>query len=228
MWLSALWDCWLDWTVAFHAPAFAPLYREIRAYTLCGYPRLKALFDAVQYVDQHGIAGALVECGTARGGSAALLGLANQAPAAARALWAFDTFEGLPPPTQADPDYVVASRFTGQCRGELAEVQALFARWGLLSRTHFVPGLFAETVPLTATGPIAVLHLDGDWYESVRLCLVHLYQHVVPGGVVQVDDYGRWQGARRAVDEFLAGHGLTQHLERVDYIACRWVKPLDG
>jgi hypothetical protein len=116
-------------------------------------------------------------------------------------------------------------RYTGRCRGELGEVAALFASLGLGHRARLVPGLFADTLPVTDTGPIAVLHLDGDWYASVRVSLEQLYPRVAPGGVIQVDDYGRWQGARRAVDEFLAARGLSAALQRVDHIARRWIKP---
>jgi hypothetical protein len=224
--VSALRDIWLDSTALVRHTDFARIYRQVRQHTMCGYPRLKSLFDAVHEVDRRGVGGALVECGTARGGSAALMGLANSRSGVERTLWAFDTFAGLPPPTLEDPDFVEAVRFTGQCKGELHEVQALFTRLGLAERARLIPGLFADTLPVTETGPIAVLHIDGDWYDSVRTSLHHLYERVSPGGVIQVDDYGRWQGARRAVDEFLAEQGLTGNLEPVDYIASRWVKPL--
>jgi O-methyltransferase len=207
------------------ASEFTAVYRQVRRYTLCGPVRLRALFDAVRYVDAVGIPGALVECGTARGGSAALMGLAGGPGGIGRPLWAFDTFAGLPPPTRADPDYREAKRYTGRCRGEIAEVAALFAALGLGRRTWLIPGLFADTLQVTPTGPIAVLHVDGDWYASVQVSLEHLYPRVAPGGVIQVDDYGRWQGAQRAVDEFLEVRGLTTHLERVDDIARRWIKP---
>ena len=225
LWVSALRDVVLDHTAPVSRTDFARIYRQVRDYTMCGYPRLKSLFEAVREVDSRGVNGALVECGTARGGSAAVLGLASARSGVERMLWAFDTFAGLPPPTLEDPDFSEAIRFTGLCRGEVQEVHALFTRLGLAERARLIPGLFADTLPKTDTGPIAVLHIDGDWYESVRVCLRHLYERVSPGGVIQVDDYGRWQGSRRAVDEFLSDLGLTGSLEQVDYIARRWVKP---
>jgi hypothetical protein len=218
-------DLCLDRTALLHQTPFTEIYRQVRGYTLCGYPRLKSLFDAVQHVGHQGIAGACVECGTARGGSAALMGLAAQSSPARRTVWAFDTFAGLPPPTQEDPDFADAVRFTGQCRGELGEVQALVSRLGLRDQVRLIPGHFTDTLPCTDTGPIAVLHLDCDWYHSVRVSLDHLYPRVVPGGVIQIDDYGRWQGARRAVDEFLAEQRTLIPLHWVDYNARRWVKP---
>ncbi|MPZ15241.1 MAG: hypothetical protein GEU73_12600 [Chloroflexi bacterium] len=228
LWASALHDSWLDRTAPLHRTDFAQLYRQVRDHTMCGYPRLKSLFDAVRYTNAQRIGGALVECGTARGGSAALMGLSAAMSGRPRTLWAFDTFDGLPPPTQEDPDFEVAVWFTGHCRGELQEVKEFFGRLGLTDRARLIQGLFADTLPATETGPIAVLHIDSDWYESVRLSLAHLYGRVTPGGVVQIDDYGRWTGTRRAVDEFLAEQQPTVRLQRVDYIARRWIKPACG
>ena len=152
------------------------------------------------------------------------MALALERAGEARALWAFDTFAGIPPATEADPDFVIARLYTGDFRGEQAEVEALLARLGVRGRTRLVKGLFQDTVPVTPVGAIAVLHLDGDWYESVKVCLEHLYDRVSPGGVIQIDDYGHWEGARKAVDEFLARRRLTPHLRWIDYTGRQWTK----
>ena len=195
---------------------FSDLYRTVRPYTMSGNARLRGLYDAVRLAVAGGIPGAVVECGTARGGSAALMGLTLDRLGADRSLWVFDTFEGIPPPTAADPDEAIARLYTGQFRGELAEVRALFERLGILARTRLVKGLFQDTVPVAAVPAIAVLHLDGDWYESVKVCLDHLYDRVSPGGVIQIDDYGHWEGARKAVDEFIASTGARLLLVPID------------
>jgi len=70
-----------------------------------------------------------------------------------------------------------------------------------------------------------VLHLDGDWYESVRVCLEYLYDRVTPGGVIQIDDYGHWEGARRAVDEFISNRGIRAPLRQLDYTGRQLIKP---
>jgi (2Fe-2S) ferredoxin len=88
-----------------------------------------------------------------------------------------------------------------------------------------VKGLFQDTVPRCDVGPIAVLHLDGDWYESVKVCLDHLYDRVSPGGVIQIDDYGHWEGARKAVDEFMVARRLTGPLRYLDYTGRQLIKP---
>jgi hypothetical protein len=76
-----------------------------------------------------------------------------------------------------------------------------------------------ETLPARAPGKIALLRLDTDWYESTRCEMEHLYPRLSPGGVLIVDDYGHWQGARDAVDEYLAAHEEALLLARVDYTA---------
>lgn len=204
---------------------FSRLHAAVRPYTECGNARLHGLYEAVQHVVSKGIPGDIVECGTARGGSAALMGLTLQSLGARRNLWLFDTFEGLPPPSSADPDSDIADLYTGAFRGGEAEVAALFERLGILEGTRMLKGLFQETLPAAEVGAVAVLHVDGDWYESVLVCLEQLYDRVSPGGVIQFDDYGHWEGARKAVDEFLDRRSIRAPLRRLDYTARALVKP---
>jgi Macrocin-O-methyltransferase (TylF) len=70
---------------------------------------------------------------------------------------------------------------------------------------HFVNGWFEDTLFASKgeIGSIALLHVDCDWYESVRLVLAELYDQIVPGGVIAIDDYQHWLGCRKAVDEIL-------------------------
>lgn len=198
---------------------FARLHNRVRPYTMLRAARLRALYNAVRYVVGRNIPGAVVECGTAAGGSAALMALTLKDLGASRDVWLFDTFEGLPAPTDDDP--ARAREFVGTCRGELSQVKSLFYDFGLSA--HFVKGLFRNTLPEPDVERIAVLHVDGDWYESVRDCLVHLYDRVSPGGVIQIDDYGHWEGAGKAVDEFFRSRHV--HLRYVDYSARRIIKP---
>jgi len=204
---------------------FSRLYRRVRAYTMCSPARLKALHQGVEYVVRNRVDGDFVECGCARGGSAALIALSLRQMGERRRLWLFDTFEGLPAPTASDPDFEIAELFTGSCLGQLDEVRELFQRQGLTDEVQFVKGLFEDTLPSSAIERIALLHIDGDWYESVRVCLETLYDKVVPGGIIQLDDYGYWKGARKAVDEFLAKRAMGGTLERVDYSGRSLRKP---
>ncbi len=204
---------------------FSRLYRVVRSYTMLSNARLRGLYLALRHVERQAIPGDVVECGTARGGSAGLMGLALRRWGAARRLWVMDTFEGLPPPSADDPDYDIAKQFVGECLGTLEEVLGLFQRLGIADRTTCIKGLFQDTVPNAPMERIAVLHLDGDWYESVKVCLDHLYDRVAPGGVIQIDDYGHWAGGRKATDEFLRDRDIRVGLRYVDYTGRQFVKP---
>ena len=85
------------------------------------------------------------------------------------------------------------------------------------SRVHIIKGWFEETFPTVKIEKISLLHIDADWYESVKLCLEWFYDNVQPGGFVVLDDYGTWPGCKRAVDEFIIENGLKIKLVKVDY-----------
>jgi hypothetical protein len=153
-----------------------------------------------------------------------------------RELYLFDTFEGMSEPTDKDRMY------TGDQAAVLLEGRAKEERlWGYVplddvrdavlavgydpERIHFVKGKVEDTVPDGAPEQIALLRLDTDWYESTLHELVHLYPRLVPGGVLIIDDYGHWQGAREAVDEYVAEHDVPLLLNRVDYTARIAIKP---
>ena len=88
-------------------------------------------------------------------------------------------------------------------------------------------GLFADTLPAKReeVGPISLLHLDGDWYESTRDILLNLYDVVLVGGYLQADDYGYWEGCRRAIEEFEAERGLRFEKRPVDATGVWFLKP---
>lgn len=205
---------------------FARFHEIVRPYTMVGYGRLRGLYKAVTYAVKRNIKGDVVECGAARGGSAALMGLTLKQLQSYKVLHVFDTFAGLPPPTKDDPDFDIAKEYAGTCKGELEEVQNLFAKLEILPQTEFTKGLFQDTLPKCEVGAISVLHLDGDWYESVNTCLEYLYDRVSPGGVIQIDDYGHWAGARKAVNEFIRRRSIKTTLRYLDYTGRQFIKPL--
>jgi hypothetical protein len=145
-----------------------------------------------------------------------------------RDLHLFDTFDGMPPPGAADCDFTGASaadlmaaedKQTGAvwARSPLADVRHNLLGTGYPeSRVHFVAGRVEDTLPARAPERIAILRLDTDWYESTRHELVHLFPRLSAGGVLIIDDYGHWQGARRAVDEYLEETGVRLLLNRID------------
>ncbi len=204
---------------------FSSLYRRVRTRTMCSNARLRGLYRGVRNVVKNEIRGDIVECGTALGGSAALMALTLRQLGVRRTLWVFDTFEGLPAPTPEDPDFEVANLFAGSCVGTLDEVQSLFVQLRVRDQVQFVKGLFQDTLPAVDISQIALLHIDGDWYESVKACLDNLYDRVSPGGIIQFDDYGYWKGARKAVDEFLDARGIRAPLKKLDYSGRILVKP---
>ncbi len=229
---SKIWRrcCDIPWFIAdvrdaFIPGAFAKHYRIIKPYTMCSKPRLRGLYQAVQYVIDRDIQGDIVKCGTARGGSAALMGLTLNQLRSNRTLWIYDTFEGLPEASKADPDYEIAQHFTGECRGEISQIEEFFKQCGIWERSKLVKGLFQETLPSSNIKKIAVLHLDGDWYESVKTCLDNFYDLVTPGGVIQIDDYGHWAGSRKAVNEFLHERCIPHKLRYLDYTGRQFIKP---
>jgi hypothetical protein len=204
---------------------FARLHRQIAGHSMMSHARLRGIYQGIGDVLQRGVKGDLVECGTARGGCAALMGLTCRSRGEVRPLWVFDTFEGLPPPSKDNPDYELARTREGTCRGEFDEVRGLLERLGVLEGAHLIKGLFQDTVPVAGVKQIALLHLDGDWYESTRVCLDHLYDKVSPGGVIQIDDYGHWAGARKALHEFFDERGIQVELKYLDYTGRQFVKP---
>jgi hypothetical protein len=204
---------------------FSRIYRIIHPYTMVGNSRLRGLYRAIRYVVSNGIPGDIVECGVARGGSAALMGITLKRLGANRTLWIYDNFEGLPEPTENDPDWEIAKNYVGTCRGDLEEVTSLFDKLDILSKCRVVKGLFQDTLPSSDVARIAVLHIDCDWYDSVMACLEHLYKRVSLGGLIQIDDYGFWAGARKAVDEFIDKHGIEAKLRLLDYDGRQMIKP---
>lgn len=199
---------------------FYGFYALVYPFTMLGSERLWGLYQAVELAVVDGLPGDIVECGTAKGGSAALMGLVLKGMGSDKSLYVCDTFEGIPAPTEKDPPE--AQQYTGQLRGEFGEVANLFS--SLEVEAILVKGLFQDTLPNLNVDKIAVLHLDGDWYESTKCGLESLYDKVVPGGIVQIDDYGHWEGCRKATDEFFEKRGIKPILEQLDYTGVQFVK----
>lgn len=195
-------------------PAEQRLKQAVRVlapdFTMVDLPRLRSLAALALGVARGGVPGALVECGTWRGGSLALADWVLRSEGKARPTWGFDSFAGLPAPDHRDGAAVRRSYFSGWCTATEADVREAFARVGSTgSSLRLVAGWLSETLPRTETGPIALLNVDVDWYDSVTSALEGLYDQVVPGGFVRIDDYGRWPGCDRAVHDFLVRRGLS-------------------
>ncbi len=211
-------------------------FARVRPYTMTSPERIAAVCDAVRYVCAAGVPGAYVECGVWRGGSSMAAALGFQAAGeATRELHLFDTFEGMSEPSEHDrraADGAPAQALLGAsdaldkiwCKAGVEDVAANMASTGYpTERVHLHRGKVEDTLPAAAPAAIAVLRLDTDWYESTRHELEHLYPRLRPGGVLIIDDYGYWAGARKAVDEYFASAPLL--LNRIDQTGRIAVKP---
>ena len=143
-----------------------------------------------------------------------------------REVFLYDTFEGMSAPTEYDRSFdgVSASeQFASAnnepwCYASADDVKRNINSTGYpMSHVHLVRGKVEETIPATLPGAIALLRLDTDWYESTRHELMHLFPLLDPRGVLIVDDYGHWAGARKAVDEFFSTRRKEYYFHRVDY-----------
>jgi len=221
------------------SPADVAILDAALPFTMTGPERVLAVIDAVRHVVRAGVPGAVVECGVWRGGSmvAAARTLLDSG-AADRDLYLFDTFDGMPEPSAVDVDYggrpaapVYNARRTAGggstwCGASLEEVQATMERTGYpAERLRLIKGRVEQTIPSHAPAQIALLRLDTDWYESTQHELTHLYPRVSAGGVLIVDDYGHWEGARRAVDNYFSNDERPPFLSRIDYSGRIGVKP---
>ncbi|MQA97941.1 MAG: macrocin O-methyltransferase [Streptosporangiales bacterium] len=200
----------------------------VRPYTMTGNDKLHALITATRYIHDHAVPGAVVECGVWRGGSMqAVARTLDMSGDHSRDLYLFDTFEGMTEPSDHDTRHdgrsaaqllAASDRTAGVwAQASLADVQEGFAQVPYpADRVHYVQGSVEETVPGEAPDRIALLRLDTDWYESTRHELDHLYPRLVSGGVLILDDYGYWKGARKATDEFLERTGERLLLIRIN------------
>jgi O-methyltransferase len=205
------------------------IIRAVRPWTMTGPDKIYALIQAVRYVARHRIPGDVVECGVWRGGSMqAVARTLASAGDTSRDLHLFDTYEGMPPPSDRDvrrsdertADELLATESPEESKvwavATLEDVQDGFSQVPYpAERVHFVQGKVEDTIPGHAPEQISILRLDTDWYESTRHELEHLYPRLSPGGVLLLDDYGYWEGAREAVDEFLEQSGERLLLMRM-------------
>ncbi len=180
--------------------------------------RLFATILACRHAVEANIEGDFVECGVWRGGNSIVAADVFKNLRSSRDVWLYDTFAGMTDPTSVDVDYRGKSADSKYqttrredhnewCYSPLDEVKGYFAKAGLLQeRVKFVVGDVAQTLFQSGSLParISVLRLDTDWYASTKIELEVLYPRLSPGGIIILDDYGHWGGARKAVDEFFA------------------------
>lgn len=222
-------------------PKFGQAWDICAPYTMTSEARGYALWQAVEHVVRERIKGCMIECGTWKGGSAMLMVLAARHFGWTGNLILFDTFMGMTPPDEHDVDYKGArAEDLMKATEEARESEKIWAWAGIEEvrrnlgrvsfdgvRVIFVQGPVEETLTTSQTGPIALLRLDTDFYASTIAEMEILYPKLQPGGVLIVDDYGHWAGARKAVDTYLAqmASGSRPYLAPIDFTGRLAIKP---
>ncbi len=209
---------------------FLDLYQQCKPYTMTSVERLYAAHQATKYVAVNQIEGAIVECGVWKGGSTMMMvKTLMQAGITDRDVYLYDTYEGMPEPTEKDKDLSGTSAqgtwsenqtdsVNEWCYSPLEEVQKnLYSTGYPADKIHFVKGKVEDTIPNILPEKIALLRLDTDWFDSTYHELIHLYPLLQKGGTLIIDDYGHWQGAREAVDQYFTENQVTMLLSRIDY-----------
>jgi O-methyltransferase len=190
--------------------------RRVAARTMTDTVKLFGMIEALRYIVRAGVPGAIVESGVWRGGSmqAAALTLL-ECDDTERELHLFDTFAGMPAPSEADVRFKDGQRAEEIMRTSdkdaaiwavagLDDVRQGMVETGYPSeKVVYHQGRVEETIPDEAPDRIALLRLDTDWYESTRHELCHLYDRLSPGGVLIIDDYRYWEGSYKATQEWL-------------------------
>ncbi|HEV3332008.1 MAG TPA: TylF/MycF/NovP-related O-methyltransferase [Bryobacteraceae bacterium] len=204
-------------------------YLAVQPYTMTSPERVLAAIEATRYIVANRIPGDVVECGVWRGGSSmAIAKTLVSAGNTGRRIFMYDTFSGMSEPSQEDKDShgnhaSAHMRELGDqwCNSPLEEVRRNMATSYPIEQVLFVEGKVEDTIPHTLPDRIALLRLDTDWYESTAHELKHLWPLLQPGGVLIVDDYGDWLGARKAVDEFFQGSMFLARLDQTGRVAIK-------
>lgn len=206
--------------------AFMNLYSQVKPFTLVGLERSYALYKAVQYIIKNHIQGDFVECGVWRGGSCMLMAYTLlESGITDRKIWLYDTFAGMTKPGAEDGEaekkewqkQKISESKNNWCLGELDDVKDNLMRTGYSQQNFiYVKGRVEETIPSQLPASISLLRLDTDWYESTKHELEYLYPILSYKGVLLIDDYGAWQGARKATDEYFSKQEKV-FLNRIDY-----------
>jgi len=217
---------------------FAEHYIESPAVSMLTLVRFDNLKECIENILRDCVPGDLIETGVWRGGASIFMRAVLKVHGAmGRTVWVADSFEGLPEP---DPELYpleakvqsgpVMKKLYHNLAASLDEVQRNFAAYGMLDeQVKFLKGWFKDTLPTAPTGPLALIRLDGDFYESTRDGLTALYDRLSPGGYVIVDDYGQdtWTYCRKAVDEFREERQIAASMVRVDSTCHYWRKPMN-
>lgn len=210
---------------------FIQLYNQCKPFTMTSIDRMYALYKSIEYICKKNIDGDMAECGVWKGGSSMLMALTLiKSNASNRKIILYDTYEGMSKPTKYDVDIhgiQADKQLSNQkknndvnsiwCYETINEVKKnLYSTGYPKENLQFVKGKVEHTIPANIPNSLSLLRLDTDWYESTKHELIHLYPLLVKHGVLIIDDYGHWQGAQKAVDEYFSKDNFLL-LNRIDY-----------
>ncbi len=212
---------------------FIEIYEKCKKYTSTSIERMNALFAATKYVVENKIPGDIVECGVWKGGSMMLCAYTllylNDT---SRKIYLYDTYEGMTEPTEVDVSFDNKSAAEIKKQYEpyiqanskawlyisLEQVKKYLSLTGYpLDKLIFVKGKIEDTIPDMMPKQISILRLDTDWYESTYHELYHLYPRLSVNGFLILDDYGHWEGARKATNNYFKENNINIFLNRIDY-----------
>ena len=211
--------------------AFEKLYNLCKPFTMTSTERMYSLYKAVNYILENNIPGDFVECGVWKGGSALLIAqMLSDKNIVNRKVILYDTYEGMSEPTEQDKNIVgepaasllqessIEIQDSIWCYSSFEEVKHNLSLSGLLPECIImIKGKVEDTIPTQLpTKSISLLRLDTDWYESTKHELNYLYPLLNKNGVLIIDDYGHWEGCRKAVDEYILTHNLSILFNRID------------
>jgi hypothetical protein len=206
------------------------IYNAVSEFTMTSPERIYSLIEAINYVENNKIDGDIVECGIWKGGSMmAVAQVLKMHHNLSRELYLYDTFDGMSEPTEHDTTYFGKDATDLLSENQDKQINPVWAYSTLEgvqermkatgypdNKIHYVKGKVEETIPASIPSKIAVLRLDTDWYESTHHELIHLFPLLTVGGVLILDDYGYWQGARKAVDDYFKEYNVKILLNRID------------
>lgn len=196
------------------------LLKQLAPYTLCSPNRLTNLAKIASNLQSKLIPGDFVECGTYKGGTAALL---SQYLHKDQHLWLYDSFQGMPPTTERDGSE--AEKWVGKCLGNIQDVEEVM-NIVKTPKSHYTikKGWFETSFKDPLPTKVALLHCDADWYNSVSLVLDTFYPLISEGGYIVLDDFGYWEGCREAFYDFCFRQNISPLLERYGSTQAYWIK----
>ena len=188
-------------------------------YSMTSKISLWSVIQSIRHIKEHDLQGDIVECGVWRGGNIICASLMCDYLKIKKKIWAFDTYAGMPKPSKED--YRISNLLPAVkdwdkrqkkgkntwCHASFEEVSNNFkSMLSGVDNIKMIKGEVEKTLnKLDIPSKISLLRLDTDWYSSTKKSLEVLYPRLQPKGILIIDDYGHWEGVRKAVDEYFKG-----------------------